>query len=89
MISWLRANHRDIVAYSRLIIIGCGAALIGIASLPRTTAWRIVADIGLVGVAFVFLLWLGVALAAVLRPVLLREPPDHHAEPVADHSSQA
>lgn len=73
MIDWLLTNHHHFVKASRWIIAGCAAALMGIASLPRTPIDRVVALIGVVIIGLVFIVWLGIALLTILRPRISAE----------------
>jgi lipopolysaccharide/colanic/teichoic acid biosynthesis glycosyltransferase len=70
LIDWVLARQRGIVAGSRLIVAGCAFALIGIASLPHNAVDRVLAIIGLVLVAIVFVVWLAVVVLAIARPGL-------------------
>ncbi len=73
MIDWLLTNHHHFVRASRWIIAGCAAALMGIASLPRTPIDRVVAIAGIAAIGLVFFVWLGIALLTILRPRIFAE----------------
>ncbi len=73
MIDWLITHHRDAIRASRWIVVGSGAALLGLASLPHNPADRIIALVGLAIVAVVFAAWLGIMLVTILRPRLFGE----------------
>jgi hypothetical protein len=70
LIDWLLANHRAIVAGSRYIVGGCALALIGIASLPHNSIDRVVAVIGILAIALIFLGWLAVIIVTIAHPRL-------------------
>jgi hypothetical protein len=80
MIDWLLMNHRHFVRASRLILASCAAALVGIASLPRTQIDRMVAVVGVAIVAAIFLVWLGIVLTTIIRPRLFVEMRERRAK---------
>lgn len=82
MIDWVLARQRGIVGGSRFIVAGCAFALIGIASLPHSAFDRIVAVIGLMTVATVFLVWLAVVVLTIANPRLLRRLRERRADVV-------
>lgn len=73
MIDWVLANHREIVRFSRWLVVACGAALFGIASLPHTTFNRLLAIAGLAAIGLVVVVWLSVVLVTILHPRLFAE----------------
>jgi hypothetical protein len=70
MIDWLLAAQPHVVRASRWIVLCCGMGLLGLASLPHNTVDRIIAIVGVVVIAAVFALWLGMALITILTPRL-------------------
>ncbi|WP_454884038.1 hypothetical protein [Sphingomonas oryzagri] len=86
MIDWLLSNHRHFVVFSRWIVAGCAAALLGIANLPRTPLDRIVAIAGSACIASIILLWLAIVLVTILRPRTFAELRQRQAEATASKS---
>lgn len=80
MIDWLLANHRNIVTASRFIVGGCAIALIGIASLPPNNVNRIVAVVGILAIALIFLGWLAVVIVTIAHPRLFHRLRDRRRE---------
>jgi|GEM_PF-2941487 len=68
MIDWLLANHHHFVRFSRWMVVACGGALLGIASLPHNAIDRVIAIVGLLLVGLVFAVWLAIALITIIRP---------------------
>jgi len=73
MIDWVLAHHRNIVRFSRWIVVGCAVALLGISQLPPNPLDRLVALLGIAIIVPAFLIWLGVALITILRPRLFED----------------
>lgn len=80
MIDWLLSNQPHIIRWSRWIILCCAAALLGISRLPHNAFDRIVAIMGLIVVATIFVIWLGVALTTIFKPRLFGELRRRRAE---------
>ena len=83
MIDWLLSNHRHFVVFSRWIVAGCAATLLGIANLPRTPLDRVIAIIGLPCIALVMLVWLAIVLITIIRPRTFAELRKKRAEAAA------
>jgi hypothetical protein len=83
MLRWLFQRRHYAIASTRWVIVGCGLTLLFVADLPHTPLYRAIAIAAVVAIATVFLIWLALMLAMIVRPNLPRHRPSDHKAPPA------